>query len=98
MGVMAMTTRKGLKEWLLMRPPKRKRRKSVKYNSDEVRNISDEGYEYDHRHKPMSMGFNNTSECDGGYQSSAKLIVCYDSTGIHTINRKPVIMNGEKSK
>ena len=54
-------------------PPKRKRLKSVKSNSDEGRNISDEDdedYEYEHRQKPGSTLFNNTSECDEGYQLS----------------------------
>ena len=47
-------------------PQKKKRRKPVKYNSDDGSNITDEDYEYDHRHKPMIMGSNNTSEWDGG--------------------------------
>ena len=77
-------------------PPKRKRLIPDKSNNDEGRQITDEYYENDLRHKPASMGLYDTSEGEGFNQPLFQLIDCYDITGMQNLNRQPAIMNGER--
>ena len=70
--------------------------KAYKSNSDETRQITDEDYENDLRHKHVSKGLYNTSKGGGRNQPSLQLIDLYDTSRMQILNRLPIIMNGKR--
>ena len=70
--------------------------KKVKYdqsNNDEGKQITDEDYEHDLRHKPVLTGLNTTTKGAGDIQQNVQEIECYNYHGIKILNRQLVVLN-----
>ena len=76
--------------------PKNKKVRLDKSKSDEGRQITDEDYKNDLRHKPISVGLYSTTKGVERNQQLFQVIHYYTYFGIQILNRNPIVLNEER--